>query len=1435
MSTRTSTFSTDMSLTESDYSRDSGTDDNDRISEQKERRRAILEYIKTIVEGLDHFSDLMKEWDKADNVERMVLAVEFLKIDKRYRYCVVARDHWTRYYPTLAFPNLKKDRSWELRYRLILEKIMEFTRWKEKDVEKWALEHKGPYDREQFDLECCGLFHTNFRFYEFEPQAYHSFWGAGLGREPFGNVPAFFGNPKKLESFLEMFNLSLQHHDTGDEYRGLLLKQKLGGRAARLKGVMNSNSYSEMVSILRAKWGIVPRGNVLLSSELTVGTSKQDTYVSCTLSNGDFRRISESYLCAQEQRERRRKVRLEFLLNDPCPSMNCQSDDHSVIYCPFVGKEQKLEIAKAWQLCFRCFGLRHRAKDCDDQLCSNCGGNHHHTLCSIDDLGDHMKWSQEFREIEGILREDNSVLPLNSLAVPKVNNIVQPDKTVRNKISALVYLEVEIEGKTSIGLLDTGANVNVIPLSYVSRLGLESFPMETKLNTINGDASVDQGVHCSIEIGSEKEKVTFMVSNKCKVPILGIGLIRQFRLVIGYMDSVHQYDPDNGKLVPLEKGVVMMIQEAAEQRALQQEQLECLIRSYHDAFAEDGKDVGKIRTEKCEIRLENELPITLRPYRCSAPDQDNIDKQLLELKQRGFIRDSTSPYSAPIVLVDKKDDGKKARLCVDYRKLNLITLTEHFPMPRIEDIQDKLLNAKFFTTVDIASGFQHIEIRKEDIAKTAFSSNNGHYEWVRMPFGLKNAPVIFQRVIFNLLVRYRLNGFASNYIDDIIVFSKDFESHLEHLRKLFEMLKVENIKLKLSKCEFAKESVRYLGHEISCNAVQPLRSNTLALEKLTPPTDVKTLRGFLGKINYYHKFIPQRAIKLYPLYQLLKKKNPWNWDEDAQNAFEHVKSVLTSSPILRIFDPTKETILYTDASRKGIGAVLRQRDPNSTPDQYVIGYFSKSLLSYQENYSVTELELLAIVEAVDYWHFYLTGVNFTIFTDHQPLKAVKKLTKPNSRLFNWAMRLSLYQFKIEYRPGKDNQDADYLSRHPVEWLRDLVENQVLWIDAKRIEDAQQNVNRDHLPRRVYVKKDLDKTRLVYTKAGLEKDYLPDTLAREVILQLHNDKGHLGCKQMELQFCRKYYNPKLADILREIRDSCEVCLKARKSYNHYGTLGIIGPATKPFEIVHIDTKSGFNNLGSKKNHMHVAIDAATRFAWVVTSRTKESVDYIHLINKVLTFERPQLIVADNYPAIKGKEFRSFLKSRSIEVIYTSTDHASSNGMVERLHQTLTERMRCKRLENAQRAWTMQVQECVDEYNGSIHTVTKFTPKYLMLGIDDEDLFSGESLETAREKAVENSKVSHSTRARYFDVHRRDPDFKVGDKIYVRSKNEKNRKLLDPPFEGPFVVTKKIGHTTCEVDKKGKKERYHVSQFKAVDRPSFVNRSKEPTPMDTLYWE
>ena len=848
---------------------------------------------------------------------------------------------------------------------------------------------------------------------------------------------------------------------------------------------------------------------------------------------------------------------------------------------------------------------------------------------------------------------------------------------------------------------------------------------------------------------------------------------------------------------------------------LQKEKLNTLLTKYIDIFSRDKYDIGSISIEQCKIELTNNVPINLRPYRCSLSDQKLINDQIKMLLEKNLIRKSVSPYSFPVTLVDKKDEGKKTRLCIDFRKLNQVSIADNFPFPRLQDIIDKLYDSKYFTTLDISSGFWHVKVAPKDIQKFAFVTMNDHYEWLVMPFGYRNSPAIFQRVIYSILKKHNLANFTHNYIDDILIHSNNFEEHVKHIELVLKALKSENVKLKLSKCKFANLEVNYLGHKLSLNKVIPLNSNIEAITKFPIPNSVKQIQQFLGKVNYYHKFIPSAAKLLHPLYELLKKDKKFVWDNKCQHAFDEVKRYLTTEPILAIFNPNEESFVYCDASKKGLGAVLKQKQADNLMKP--IAYFSKKLLKYQENYDITELECLCIVEAIDFWHHYLYGTKFTVITDHNALKYLKTFKKHKSRCFKWSLSLSQYNFDIKYQAGKLNQEADALSRNPV-MINFENSNHIKivnLIEKKDILEAQ-NEYKD-IPSKCIKENDL----IVRIKNNLHKVFVPEKLRKQLIENFHLTFGHIGKQKVLNLISSCYYWPQMGNDINEFVSACQICqtnkvLKMKK----LGSLSQIGPAKNPFDIISIDTIGGLSGYNSSKQYIHLAIDNFTRFIWTVTSKTQTSKDFINLIKNIMQISKPKLIIADQYTGINSKEFLNFLTKNDIKYLFITVNCPQSNGLCERANQTIVTRLRCMFNDSNQKTnWPKLLNTVVQQYNDTPHDVTKFSPNHLLFNKKPyESLFENESclpLERIREIAFQNSQKHHEINKHYYDLKHKQVTFKEGDQVLIENKNYITRKKLDPVMIGPFEIIKKLSDISyvIQYNKKGKTDDiFHVSKLR-----------------------
>jgi hypothetical protein len=463
-------------------------------------------------------------------------------------------------------------------------------------------------------------------------------------------------------------------------------------------------------------------------------------------------------------------------------------------------------------------------------------------------------------------------------------------------------------------------------------------------------------------------------------------------------------------------------------------------------FRLSSAKVGQTSNIKHKIDTGDHKPVYI-PMRRMSPDQHEVVRQHVEEMQKDdIISPTTSPWAAPVVLVKKKDGSY--RFCIDYRALNKITKRDVYPLPRIDDALDSLGSAKFFTTLDLPSGFWQVPMDEADREKTAFITRFGQFMFNRMPFGLTNAPATFQRLMDAVLtgLTWKL---CLVYIDDIIIFSPSFNQHLSDLQEVFDRLRNANLSIKLSKCRFCSPEVEYLGHIVTKDGVRTDPKKVDAVAKMAAPENTDDIKSFLGMVNYYRRFIRRAAHLAEPLQRLTRDGVPFVWDNECQTAFEELKRALTESPVLAFPDFTREFILQTDASNYQSGAVLSQIIEG---EERPIAYFSQTLNAAQRNYSPTQRECLAIVQALRHFKPYLVGRKFTIFTDHAPLQYLYSKKDTNAKLMRWYMEISEYNVDVRYRPGKENANADAVSRLQVFMLRasSTPKNRIAVPDADRV-------------------------------------------------------------------------------------------------------------------------------------------------------------------------------------------------------------------------------------------------------------------------------------------------------------------------------------------------------------------------------------------------
>jgi len=444
-----------------------------------------------------------------------------------------------------------------------------------------------------------------------------------------------------------------------------------------------------------------------------------------------------------------------------------------------------------------------------------------------------------------------------------------------------------------------------------------------------------------------------------------------------------------------------------------------IIKEFPDVFREELPGLPPEREVEVSIDIiPGSAPIAQSPYRMAPAELAELKIQLQELLEKGFIRPSSSPWGAPVLFVKKKDGT--LRLSIDYRQLNKVTVKNKYLLPRIDDLFDQLKGARVFSKIDLRSGYYQLRIKELDVPKTAFRTRYGHYEFLVMPFGLTNAPTVFMDLM-NRVFRPYLDSFVVIFIDDILVYSSSDQEHEQHLGLILQTLREHRLYAKLSKCEFWLKEVTFLGHVISVDGILVDSRKVEVVLKWERPTNVTEIRSFLGLAGYHRRFIEGFSTIAIPMTRLTRKGTKWEWTRECEESFQKLKQKLTTTPVLVLPSGTGGFVVYSDASKRGLGCVLMQHGK-------VIAYASRQLKPHEFNYPVHDLELAAIVFALRVWRHYLYGSQVQIFIDHKSLRYLMTQKELNMRQRRWVELIKDYDCVIDYHPGKANVVADALSR-----------------------------------------------------------------------------------------------------------------------------------------------------------------------------------------------------------------------------------------------------------------------------------------------------------------------------------------------------------------------------------------------------------------------
>ncbi|XP_033333276.2 uncharacterized protein LOC117224434 [Megalopta genalis] len=836
-----------------------------------------------------------------------------------------------------------------------------------------------------------------------------------------------------------------------------------------------------------------------------------------------------------------------------------------------------------------------------------------------------------------------------------------------------------------------------------------------------------------------------------------------------------------------------------------------LLNEYRNCVALNYNELGRTSVTELKIELLDDEPVFHKPYRLSQADKEIVRNIVEELEMNGIIRPSTSPYASPVVLVKKKTGD--TRMAIDYRALNRKTKLMKFPLPIIEDQIDQLFGKKVFTSLDLKSGFYQLPIHPDSIEKTAFVTPDGQWEFLRMPFGLVNAPSVFQAMIKRVV-----KELALVYIDDVLIASEGLEEAYEQLKAVLQALGTNNLTLNLAKCKFFQCKIDYLGREISEEGVRPGLYKIEAVSRAAEPRNVKEVRQFLGLAGYFRRFIRNFACKVAPLTKLLRKNVPWEWGTKESEVVKEVKRILVDRPVLAIYSPSLTTEVHTDASAIGLGAILFQKHGG---ENRVVAYFSRKTTVEEQRYHSYDLETLAVVVALKTFRVYLLGIKFTIVTDCSAVRATAAKKDIQPRVARWWIYMQDFTFDIVYRPGTKLAHVDYLSRNPVECCAiDITEAE--WIKVAQLQDPSLEVVRKILESKdiqpetkQYFDKYILKKGVLFRKTERGNKWVVPSMSRfQVVRYCHDEQGHFAVDGT-LEKVREHYWFK--GMRRFVTKYVKACLNCLYYKNPGGKKpGLLHPIEKiavPFHTVHLDHVGPFVRSQKRNTQVLTVIDGFTKFCILEPVRDTSSKNVLRVLSQVIAiFGVPSRVITDRGSAFTAKSFEAFCVEHGMKHVLNAVATPRANGQCERLNRTLLSSLAATCAGEAEDKWDDKVKQVQSAINCTTNRTTRKSPTQLLFGFKPRSLAGAKllaeiqdtldqlDLQEMRGAAKAATDADQERQKKRFDAKRyAPPKYAVGDVVMVAAKHGatgESRKLL-PVAKGPFKVTAVLPNDRYEV--------------------------------------
>lgn len=932
------------------------------------------------------------------------------------------------------------------------------------------------------------------------------------------------------------------------------------------------------------------------------------------------------------------------------------------------------------------------------------------------------------------------------------------------------HVEIELGGVRIVGLLDSGADCSLLGKGcgdLISALGVQTSDSSSIVITADGTHHVvTKEVRLPVLYSNISRELRFiLMPNLARKLILGIDFFNAFNIQIKSCNLVSE-------------ALSVNVNNALSMDQL--DQLAIIIKQFPRST--DDK-LGRTSVLTHKIETEDNPPIKQRHYPVSPYVQKDMDEEYDRMIRLGVIEKSMSPWSSPMVCV-RKSNGK-IRLCLDCRKLNLVTKKDSYPVPYITRILGNIRGTKYLSKIDLKDAFWQVGLEQTSKEKTAFTiPGRGLYQFCVMPFGLSNA-VQTQCRLMDSVLGFDLEPNVFAYLDDIVIATETFNEHMYFLKETANRLSRAGLTINIAKSEFCIEQIKYLGYVLDKEGLRTDDSKVQCIRDFPIPTTVKEVKRFLGMAGWYRRFIADFSTISAPITNLTRKEvGKFVWTQEAEESFQAIKK----APVLSMPDFKKPFILHTDASDVGIGGVLVQGEGLG---EKVIGFMSQKLSSAQRKYSTTERECLAVLLAIEHFRPYVEGTHFSVITDHSSLIWLQNLKEPAGRLGRWILKLQQYDCRIVHRKGKFNVVPDALSRAFVFEIDVVQEN---WSLDPWYTDLRSKIAKDPSNYPDFEIRDLQVYKHCAGKDSLRlKVYdwrlvVPNNLRPKILKENHDDPlaSHLGFYKTVNRIQEKYYWPRMNKEILDYVKRCEPC-RANKTptYIVRHELGEAKPLTEPWRVIAIDYLGPLPRSKRGNNFLFVVLDCFTKFITLVPVRKGDSNSAIKVLDEQIftKFGVPEIIISDNGTPFVSKSFEEFVEIHNVKQWKNAVYHPQHNP-AERPNKVIAAAIR-NYVGNDHRLWDVEVHRISAAINTAKHQSAKFSPYFLNFGkemiqsglthrINDQRRTICDSEETpidlrdrldeVRLKVTDNLKKAYEAYSKPYNLRARKVTFKPGEVVW-----------------------------------------------------------------------